>query len=93
MCFQSLIDDEEASESVGTLIRREFPYAVRQGLLAAAIVLAVLVVSQTPAWIIGVSTVGAVLFGIALHQFVLVVGLGVRRLLATGEPEAAAEAA
>jgi len=95
MCFQSLTDEEEADESVGTLIRREFPYAVRQGLLAAAIVLVVLVVSQTPAWIIGVSVAGAVLLGVVLHEFVLIAGLGVRQLLLAdeSEPESAAEAA
>ncbi len=95
MCFQSLIDDEEASKPLGTLIRRELPYAVRDGLVAAAIVLVVLLVGQTPAWIIGVSVAGAVVFGIALHQFVLVAGLGVRRLVFAdeSEPESTPEAA
>jgi hypothetical protein len=95
MCFQSLIDDEEASKPLGTLIRQELPYAVREGLVAAAIVLAVLLVGQTPAWIIGVSMVGAVVLGVVLHQFVLVAGLGVRRLLFgdESEPESAAEVA
>lgn len=86
MCFQPLVDDEEASKPLGDLIRSGFREATREGLLAAVIVLAVLGLSNTPPLLVGGAAVGAFALAILLHQAVLVVGLGVRRLVGVGSP-------
>jgi len=92
MCFHPLVDDEEASKPLGDLIRSGFREAAREGLLAAVIVLAVLGVSDTPALLVAGATVGAFALAVLLHQAVLLVGLGVRRLVIS-EGDAAAGAA
>jgi len=90
MCFESLTDEEESSKPAATILRREFPYAVRKGLLAAAVVLVVLAAGQAQPWIVAVSAVGALGLGVVLHQTALLVGLGVLWLLGATEEESAA---
>ena len=81
MCFQPLIDNEEASKPPGEIVRGELWGAFREGVLAAGIVLVVLVVNGTPPLLVGGATVGAFVLAILLHETLLVVGLGVRRLV------------
>jgi len=89
MCYQPLVDDEEASKPLGDLLRDGLRSAAREGLLAAAIVLAVLGLNGTPAWLGAAAAAGAFLLAILLHQAILVVGIGVRRrLTAAGDATA-----
>jgi len=79
MCFDRLTDEETATASVGELLAAEWWCALRNGVMAAAIVLGVLLVAGTPAWIVLVSAAGAVVLGTVLHQAVLLAGAGVLR--------------
>jgi len=86
MCFQPLFDGEEASKPLGDLLRGELWGAAREGVLAAGIVLVVLAVNSTPPLLVGGAAVGAFVLAIALHETLLVVGLGVRRLVGPAVP-------
>lgn len=79
MCFDRLADEETLETSLPALLAAESRCALRNGAMAAAMVLVVLLVQSTPAWVVGVSAVGALVLGTALHQAVLLVGTGVLR--------------
>ncbi|MDS0258425.1 hypothetical protein NDI56_03255 [Haloarcula sp. S1CR25-12] len=79
MCFDRLTDDDTAEASVTEVLTAEWFCALRNGALAAAIVLAVLLAQGTPAWVVFASAVGAVVLGSVLHQALLLVGWGVLR--------------
>jgi len=83
MCFQPLVDEEEASKPISDIVRSEITEAARGGVLAAVLVVVVLGLSDTPALLTAGTAVGAFVLAILLHQAVLVVGLGVRRLVTT----------
>lgn len=79
MCFDSLIEDEVHEKTIREMIRGELPSAFKDGIVAALVVLAVLATSGTPAWLIAASTLGAVVLGVFLHQFVLLAGISLLR--------------
>lgn len=81
MCFQPLFDDEEVSQPLGALLRGELWGAAREGVLAAGIVLGVLAVNSTPPLLVGGAAAGAFVLALLVHEALLVVGLGVRRLV------------
>ena len=79
MCFDRLSDEETATAPVAELLAAEWRCALRNGALSAAMVLGVLLVAGTPAWVVVASAAGAVVLGTALHQLVLLAGAGVLR--------------
>ena len=79
MCFGRLTDEESLEASLPALLAAEWRCAVRNGALAAAMVVAVLLVEGTPAWLVLGSAAGAVVVGTVLHQVVLLFGVGVLR--------------
>jgi len=79
MCFDRLTDEETKTASVAELLGAEWACALRNGAMAATIVLAVLLFEGAPLWVLGVSVLGAVVLGTLLHQAVLLAGLGVVR--------------
>ena len=81
MCYDRLIDEDTAETSVPTLLRSEWFCAVRNGALAAAMVLVVLLLEGTPAWLIAASVGGALALGAIVHQLVFLVGVGVVRAM------------
>lgn len=74
MCYGPLTNGNATEQSIPALLRSEWYPAIRNGVLAAVIVLAVLLLEGTPLWIILATTLGALTLGIVLHQFVLLVG-------------------
>jgi len=79
MCYDRLTDDDAAEVGPGELLASEWRWALRNGGLAAAMVLVVMVAQGRPAWLVGVSAVGAVALGALLHQGVLLAGAGILR--------------
>ncbi|WP_324661988.1 hypothetical protein [Haloarcula sediminis] len=80
MCYDRLINDDEVAEtSMAALFRSELRCALRNGAMAAGIVLVVLLVEGTPAWLVLGSAAGALALGALLHQAVLLAGAGVLR--------------
>lgn len=74
MCYGPLTDGSATERPITSLLRSELVPAVRNGVLAAAIVLGVLLFEGTPVWLILWSAIGAVVLGTVLHQFVLLAG-------------------
>lgn len=92
MCFEALVDGDAAERPVGELIREEMGSALTDGGIAATAVLAVLLIEHTGVTLAtGVALVTLVL-GVALHQVVLVAGVGLVRLRGSS-PEPAPETA
>ncbi len=79
MCFDRLADEETLEASLPALLAAEWHCAVRNGAMAAGMVLVVLLVQGAPVWVVGVSVAGAVALGTALHQAVLLAGAGLLR--------------
>lgn len=88
MCYDRLTDDDVTQIGISTLLRSELYCAGRNGLLAGVIVLAVLLVQGTPAWIIAVSVAGAVILGAGIHQLVMLAGATALRLRERMRPTA-----
>lgn len=93
MCYDRLIEDDDVAEtSAVDLFRSELFCALKNGSMAGAIVLAVLLFEGTPATLLLASVAGAVLLGAALHQAIMLAGAGVLRARARwrdSEPSAA----
>jgi hypothetical protein len=92
MCYDRLVDDEVTETPVADLFRSELLCALKNGSMAGAIVLAVLLFEGAPATLLLGSVAGAVLLGAALHQAILLAGAGVLRARAHwlgSEPPAA----
>jgi len=79
MCYDRLTDEETVETSLPAVLGAEWRCALRNGALAAAMVLAVLLVQGAPAWVVVVSAAGAVALGTLLHQGVMAAGWGVLR--------------
>jgi len=79
MCYDRLTDEETVESSLPAVLGAEWRCALRNGAMAAAIVLAVLLVQSAPPWLVAVSAAGAVALGALLHQAVMAAGWGVLR--------------
>jgi len=79
MCYDRLTDEETVETSLPAVLGAEWRCALRNGALAAAMVLAVLLVQGTAPWLILGSAAGAVALGTLLHQTVMAAGWGVLR--------------
>ena len=79
MCYDRLTDEETVESSLPAVLGAEWRCALRNGAMAAAIVLAVLLVQGAPLWIVAVSAAGAIALGSLLHQAVMAAGWGVLR--------------
>ena len=79
MCFDRLTDEETVETSLPALLAAEWRCALRNGALAGVMVVAVLLVQGTPAWLVLASAAGALALGFVLHQGVLLAGAGVLR--------------
>jgi len=79
MCYERLVGDDVAETGMRELLRSEWYCAVRNGALAGLMVLIVLLVESTPAWLVVASVAGAVALGTVLHQLVLLAGAGLVR--------------
>jgi len=80
MCYESLLNGEATERSLRALLRAERRAALRNGLAAAVLVAAVLLVEGAAAWLVVALAVAAVALGAALHQVVLVAGATAVRL-------------
>ncbi|QLH77615.1 hypothetical protein HZS55_10030 [Halosimplex rubrum] len=80
MCYESLLNGEAAERSVRDLLREERRAALRNGLAAAVLVVAVLIVEGAAAWTVVALAVAAVALGAVLHQAVLVAGAAAVRV-------------
>lgn len=77
MCYGRLVNDDEVAEtSAVTLLRTESFCALRNGVTAGVIVLAVLLFEGAPPFVVLASVAGAVALGTALHQTLRLVGAG-----------------
>ena len=63
MCYDRLTDEETVETSLPAVLGAEWRCALRNGSLAAAMVLAVLLVQGAPPWVVVVSAAGAVALG------------------------------
>jgi len=91
MCYESLLNGEATERSVRDLLREERAAALRNGLAAAALVVAVLVADGAAAPLVVGLTVAAVALGAVLHQAVLLAGatgLRLRYRLGATDPTA-----
>jgi len=80
MCYDRLVNDEEVTETGAVeLVRTESLCALRNGALAGAIVLAVLLFEGAPLGLLAASVAGAVALGWLLHQTLLLAGVRVLR--------------
>jgi len=79
VCFDRLTDEETGELSLSTVLAAEWRCALRNGAMAGAIVVAVLLFEGAPAWLTAGSAAGAVVLGALLHQAVLLVGWSVLR--------------
>lgn len=79
MCYESLIEGTATERPLSALLREELRAAVRNGVAAAAVVVAVsLTYGADPTATAG-AALGAVVLGAVLHQAVLVVAVAVQR--------------
>jgi hypothetical protein len=79
MCFDRLRDEETVEASLPAVLAAEWRCALRNGAMAAAIVVAVLLVDGTAVGLVLGSAAGAIVLGTVLHQIVLLTGWGVLR--------------
>jgi len=79
MCFDALVEGDVMERPVGDLLREETPDAIGNGTMAAVIVASVLFGLDAGATTIGPAAVAALALGAAVHQAVLLVGVGVLR--------------
>jgi len=79
MCYDRLTDEETLAASLPAVLGAEWRCALRNGALAGVMVVAVLLVQGTPAWLVLGSAGGAVVLGALLHQTVIAAGWGVLR--------------
>jgi Mg/Co/Ni transporter MgtE len=79
-CYESLTNGEYDEQSMDALILAELPVAIKNGGLAAAIVIVVLSFSKVGLALLAGAAAGAVLLAIPLHLTVLVVGVAALRV-------------
>jgi len=87
MCFDRLTDEETVETSLRALLAAEWRCALRNGAMAAVMVVAVLLVQGTPAWLVLGSAAGALALGTLVHQTVLSAGWSVLRARARWRAE------
>jgi hypothetical protein len=93
MCYESLVDEDEAIEKpVDDLVREEMRSALVDAGIATVAVVAMLLVVGTPVWLVGVTALVTPVLTLVVHQAVLVAGIGLVRWRANPE-QAPAEAA
>jgi len=80
MCYEALVEGD-TERPLAALLRGELWPAVRNGLGAAALVVAVALVAPTTpgAWTVAGAASGALVLGTVLHQAVLAVGVAALR--------------
>ena len=89
MCYESLVDEDEAVEKpMGDLVREEMGSAVTDAGIATTAVVAMLLVAGTPLWLVGATALVTPVLTVVLHQAVLVAGVCAVRWRATSEPPA-----
>ena len=77
MCYESLVDEDEAIEKpVDDLVREEMRSAIVDAGIATVAVVAMLLVAGTPVWLVGATALVTPVLTVLLHQAVLVVGVG-----------------
>jgi hypothetical protein len=87
MCYESLVDEDEAVEQpMGVLVREEMGSAVVDAGIATTAVLAMLLFAGTPLWLVGATALVTPVLTIVFHQLVLVAGVAVVRWRTTAEP-------
>jgi hypothetical protein len=79
MCFGALTDGDAREEPVARLLRAEAGPAVRQGMVAALAVLAVLLAGGVGIPLAAAASVAALVSTAAVHQAVLLAGIAVLR--------------
>lgn len=84
MCFGALTDGDASEKPVARLLRAEAGPAVRQGVVAALAVLAVLLVGGVGIPLAAAASVAALVSTAAVHQAVLLAGVAVLRWRADG---------
>ena len=89
MCYDRLTDDDVAETRLRDLLSSELRCSVRNGAVAGAIVLAILIFEGASLWVIAVSVLGAVALGALLHETVFLLGALVQRGRARLEANAA----
>ena len=89
MCFGVLTRDEATEKPLRVLLRAETEVALRQGILTALAVLAVVLVAgpSFPPTLAAGATVAAFLGGVLVHQVVLLVGVTTVRALTRGRAD------
>jgi len=80
MCYNALTDGDAEEKEMIQLLREEFSAAVKDGAIAATVVLFVLIAGGIGPALVAAATVTTFVLGILLHQIVLVAGVGVLRL-------------
>lgn len=93
MYFEVLVDGDATEKPLRDLLDAELTSALKDGTVAALVVLAVLLAGGTGSLLTAGATLGALVFAVLLHQAVLVAGVGVVRWRATDGERPAAEAA
>jgi hypothetical protein len=93
MCYESLVDEDEAIEKpLAQLVREETGSAVTDAGIATTAVVAMLLVAGTPLWLVGATALVTPVLTLLLHQAVLIAGVSVVRWRATPDtptPDAA----
>jgi hypothetical protein len=94
MCYESLTNGTAVERPLSTLLRAEAPSAVKDGVVAAALVTVALVAGGVPtAWVVA-TAVGTLALTALAHELVLVAGVAlVRWRTGEGRPEGTAETA
>jgi len=87
MCYNALTDGDAEEKEMIQLLREEFSAAVKDGAIAATVVLLMLVAGGIGPALVAGATVVTFVLGIALHQIVLVAGVGVLRLRSSATVE------
>ncbi|MFB6178082.1 MAG: hypothetical protein ABEI99_13275 [Halobaculum sp.] len=80
MCYESLLNGDATEQPVRSLLSGERRYAIRSGVAAATVTLLALLSGGTGLGLTLASVIGALLLGTALHQAVLLVGVGLLRV-------------
>lgn len=89
MCYESLVDEDEAVEKpMGDLVREEMGSAVTDAGIATTAVVAMLLVAGTPLWLVGATALVTPVLTVVLHQAVLVAGVYAVRWRTTSGPPA-----
>ena len=92
MCYDSLLNGDATDRSLGTLLRAETGSALKNGVVAAAVVLAVLLAGESGPLLAAGSALAALALGYLLHQIVLLAGVAVVRWRDGRSPAATASA-